>query len=202
MTEPPAAGWTRRRLLSTVLVLAVLGGVIGSGTLAVFGRSDWVAANAVPTSTVGLGPGPTRVDVTFDPAAPGDRVIESVVVANDAGRAPLRYAVSSVASGPAGAGRGGGQRVVVKAEVTGTVPCAGFDSSGRVLYAGHLVPPSGALIGDPAPGVQTGDRTLAAGTSETLCFGVRPGTSVGDSDRAAAPAATLTFDAESTADDG
>ena len=55
-----------------------------------------------------------------------------------------------------------------------------------------------ALIGDPAEGGQTGDRILAAGASETLCFTTTFPRSSGNTFMLAATDTTFTFDAEQT----
>jgi hypothetical protein len=58
----------------------------------------------------------------------------------------------------------------------GTTPCndANWGSTETVIYGpGDLGSTAGTnLVGDPATGAQAGDRTLAAGTSEFLCFRV------------------------------
>ena len=55
------------------------------------------------------------------------------------------------------------------------------------------------VIGNPAQGAQTGDRTLNAGASETLCFNVSLPLSTGNAYQALSTTATFAFDAEQTA---
>src|SRR5262249_24071454 len=58
---------------------------------------------------------------------------------------------------------------------------------------------SAALVGDPTPGFQTGDRNLAAGSNEVLCFRLSLPIGTGNPFQGAATTTTFTFDAEQTA---
>jgi len=57
----------------------------------------------------------------------------------------------------------------------------------------------GALFGSSAQGSQPGDRTLAAASSEVLCFQVGLPIATGNALQGAASDVTFTFDAEQTA---
>jgi len=72
--------------------------------------------------------------------------------------------------------------------------CGTFD--GAVLYTGAL---SAAAFGDPAQGAQAGDRVLAAGADEVLCFRIALPIGSGNAFQDAATSATFTFSAEQTA---
>jgi len=54
------------------------------------------------------------------------------------------------------------------------------------------------VIGNPAQGAQTGDRTLAASANEILCFNVKLPASTGSSYQGLSTTATLAFQAEQT----
>jgi hypothetical protein len=73
--------------------------------------------------------------------------------------------------------------------------CATFD--GTVVLAATAL--DGAALGNPSQGAQTGDRTLAGGASEVLCFRVSLPLSAGNTLQGATSDATFTFDAEQTA---
>lgn len=70
-------------------------------------------------------------------------------------------------------------------------PCSSRD--GTALYSGSL---ASAAIGDPAHGVQAGDRQLAAAASEPLCFTIVLPASAGPSLQATNVAPTFVFSAE------
>lgn len=75
-------------------------------------------------------------------------------------------------------------------------PCNDFDGS-TTLYTG-TIGASTAAFGDPTAGADTGDRLLAAGANETLCFQVSLPGSTGNGAQGATTATTFTFDAEQT----
>ena len=80
---------------------------------------------------------------------------------------------------------------------TPVTPCDNFD--GTQLYTGDLDSTAGKLFGDNTQGAQVGDRSLAVGASEILCFRVSLALSAPNSIQNAATTATFTFDAEQTA---
>ncbi|MFN8506985.1 MAG: TasA family protein [Dehalococcoidia bacterium] len=190
--------------------------VLGAGALLVFGlRNDGLAVftdtatstgNTFTTGTldIKLGDGSATpsdsvtASVAFNAMAPGDSVTRPVVVSN-AGTNALRYAISSAATNADSKALKDSLALVVKtADVTtpGT-PCDNFD--GTQLYSGDLDSTAGKILGDSTSGAQTGDRTVAAGATETLCFQVSLALSAGNSLQGAATTATFTFDAEQTA---
>jgi hypothetical protein len=73
--------------------------------------------------------------------------------------------------------------------------CAAFTGT-SVLAATTL---NGAAIGSNAQGANAGDRNLAAGASEVLCFRVSLPLSTGNTFQGVSSAVTFTFDAEQTA---
>jgi hypothetical protein len=76
------------------------------------------------------------------------------------------------------------------------VPCDAFD--GTSVLAATTLGASGAGFGDVTAGDDTGDRTLAAGANETLCFRVTLPGPTGNAFQAATTTTTFTFDAEQT----
>jgi hypothetical protein len=175
-------------------ILSLLSGIAG---LAVFTDQQTIDANSFSTGSVDISTAPTTALVTFSDMTPGDAVTDDVVVSND-GSMDLRYAITSSATNADSLGLKDALTLTIKTiDVTlpGT-PCDDFD--GTQLYTGDLDDSAGGkLVGDPAQGDDTGDRTLAASASETLCFRVSLSSSA-TGPEGAATAATFTFSAEQT----
>jgi predicted ribosomally synthesized peptide with SipW-like signal peptide len=190
---------TTRKLALTTVVLVVFGSLVGLGTLAVFTDQDSVDANTFSTGNISLGLNPTTALVTFNGMVPGDTVTNPLVVTNNPGSASLRYAISSTATNTDSKGLKDLLVLTIKTidVTTPGTPCDNFD--GTQLYTGDLDSTAGKLVGDSTQGAQTGDRTLAVGTSETLCFSVNLPLSTGNTSVSATTTATFTFDAEQTA---
>ena len=186
-----------RKIAFGLIAIGLLGAVAGFGGLAVFTDQESIDANTFDTGDVDISTVPTTALVTFSGMAPGDSVTDDVVVSND-GSLELRFAVTSSATNA--------DTLALKDALTLTVntidvtdpgtPCDDFD--GTELYTGDLDDGAGGLIiGDPAQGADTGDRVLAASTSETLCFRVEL-SSGATGPEGASTTATFTFDAEQT----
>ena len=80
---------------------------------------------------------------------------------------------------------------------TPAVPCDNFD--GTPLSTSDLDGGiGGQIVGNPLQGAQAGDRVMAPGVNETLCFRVSLPLSTGNAFQAATTTATFTFDAEQT----
>jgi hypothetical protein len=129
---------------------------------------------------------------------PGDSVGANPLVLTNGGSAQLRYAIASTATNTDTLGLKDALTLTIKTidVTTPGVPCDNFD--GTQLYTGDLDSSAGKLVGDSAQGAQSGDRTLAASASETLCFKVSfPSSATGPA--SAATTATFTFNAEQTA---
>jgi spore coat-associated protein N len=189
----------RRRLLG--LVIGALGVVsLGAGqlSLAVFSDQetvpgtfssgsvilDDVKINALTLSTAGM--------------VPGDTVTDDVVVEND-GSVQLRYALSTTSTNPDAKALRDALTLAVREIDTTTpgTPCNDFD--GVVVLSATVLGASGASFGNPAVGAQAGDRVLAAGANETLCFRVTLPSGTTNAYQAATTTTTFTFDAEQTA---
>jgi len=190
-----------RRHLSRILVVLLVAGVVaaslGVASNAIFTDSQDVDANVFSTGTIDISTDPTTALVTFSNMAPGDEVTNPITVTN-AGSLELRYAVTSDTTEDTLAAQ---LNLTIKTGVT-TCTNAGFDTDGTVIYGpGDLgsTTPGTDVIGDPTPGADTGDRTLAASADEDLCFNVELPTSTGDSFQGLNTTATFTFAAEQTA---
>jgi spore coat-associated protein N len=181
----------RKRRRGVVALLAALSALtIGAGSvsLALFTDSD----SSTWSFTVGT------IDIESNPAVmtaitgmmPGDIASDSLTISN-AGNATLRYAMTTVATNALG----GQLTTEVRAEDAGG-GCAAF--TGAVIVAGGTTL-NGAGFGSVAQGPQAGDRTLAGGASEVLCFKVTLPSLTPNAFQGATSTATFTFAAEQTA---
>jgi hypothetical protein len=180
----------RKRRRGTVALLAAVSLLtIGAGSISLAQFTD--SASSTWSFTAGT------IDVNTNPAVltsisnmmPGDTNTQALTVTN-AGSGDLRYALSTVATNALG----NQLQLTIKAQDAGG-GCAAFTGT-SVLAATTL---NGAGFGSSAQGAQAGDRTLAAGASEVLCFRVSLALSTGNAFQGATSAATFTFDAEQTA---
>jgi|1186.fasta_scaffold271871_2 hypothetical protein len=187
-----------RRIAASVLLLLVLTVSWTRDALAAFTAPKTAGPMTFTTATVTLTTNPTSALLSYSSMRPGDSVTNGMVVTNT-GNAPLRYAISSSATNADGKGLKDQLALTVKTvdATTPGVPCDNFD--GTQVYSGDLDSTGGKLVGDNAQGAQAGDRSLAASSSETLCFRAGLPQSTGNSYAAATTTATFTFDAEQTA---
>ncbi len=187
-TSSPIRRFRRRRLgiLALFAVSALL--TLGSGisTLAVFTDSKNATAS-FSTGTISLTLSPTTV---FSAAAvfPGDSGTQTLAVTNS-GTGSLRYALTTAATNTDGLGLATQLQLTV---ATGACPV-----SGTVLYGAAAF--GSAAFGNPASGNQAGDRVLAGGASENLCFAWSLAQGTGNAFQGATTTATFTFASEQTA---
>lgn len=181
-----------------LLALATLGlaAISASGaamSLALFTDTEAVSANAFTTGSVALTTSPTTALLTSSAMMPGD-VVTSPLTLSNSGTAALRYSMTSSSTNTDS--KALRDQLLLEIRVKTANPC-GTDFTGTVVEA------SGALsagdFGSNAAGAQTGDRTLAAGASEVLCFRVSLPTSTGNTFQGATTTTTFTFDSEQTA---
>jgi hypothetical protein len=180
-----------------LLFIGPTAGFVGTGS-ALFTSTATVSANGFSEGTVEITSSPNTAAVTFSNMAPGDQTTAPILVTN-AGTLAMRYAVTSVATNSDSKGLMSQLVLTVKSAVTVCTSGTGFAADGIVLYTGPFgsLSPGINVVGNPGTGFQTGDRQLAAGAGETLCFNVslpRSATAQG-----AATTATLTFASEQTA---
>ncbi|HEX2026982.1 MAG TPA: TasA family protein [Nitriliruptorales bacterium] len=203
VAQPPAEPQERRRTLKAVLVFLLSLGTIGLGiTGAIFTDTEPVTGNTFTTGTIDLATSPTSAVVSFTDMAPGDTDLGELTVSN-AGSLEYRYAVRSTATENVLAAQLD-LTVWPEANEIDAIPnttCEFANKPLTPLYgAADLGSTTGVnLIGDPAQGAQTGDRTLAATASEKLCFHVSLPLSTGNTYQDVTTTATFTFEAEQTA---
>ena len=189
------------RLMITGLIFAMaIGAALTSATGAIFTDSDAVGSNTFSSGTVILSTSPTSAVVSFSDMAPGDVDNGQMTVSND-GSLQLRYAVTTGTTEDTLAAQldmtiwDEADEVVVDSTCLATAPAT-------VLYGPALLLGSVAgfnLIGDPTTGPDTDDRTLAASSSEILCFRVELPLASGNAYQGITSTATLTFVSEQTA---
>jgi spore coat-associated protein N len=175
----------RRGLLVLFLSLAVSGLGASVFSLAIFTSSS-ASTGSFSTGTIVLTSAPATV-FTVPAMMPGDSGSATLTVTN-AGTAQLRYAMTSASTNADGKSLRDQIVLTVKA---GACPGAGGD-----LYNGAL---SGAALGDVTQGNQAGDRTLAAGAADPLCFAWGLPLATGNAFQGATTTTTFTFQAEQTA---
>lgn len=125
------------------------------------------------------------------PVVPGDQDVTAVTVQND-GTVELRYAVVSTTTEDTLAARL--ELTIWQADTGGA--CASPTST--LLYGPAALGSMRGItiIGDPAQGGQAGDRTLAAGAVETLCFRVSAPLSMDNRFQGLTTQPSFHFDAE------
>jgi len=178
----------KRRRGLIVLLLSLSLSTLGAGamSLAIFTDSD-ASSGTWTVGTVDISVNPT---VMFNVTAmPGDSGSRTLTVTNG-GSASLRYALTSASTNTDLKNLRNQLLMTVKA---GTCPGAGADlSSGTGTLAT-------VAFGSTAQGNQAGDRTLAGGGTEDLCFAWSLPLNTPDSFQGATTTTTFTFTAEQTA---
>jgi spore coat-associated protein N len=157
----------------------------GAMSLAIFTDSA-ASSGTFASGTIDITSSPT-VAFTVSDMVPGDVTTQALTIAN-AGTATFRYSLTTAATNALG------DSLTLTVKTLGT-SCAAFDGTTLVSTAAL----DGALIGSSAQGSQAGDRTMAAASSEVLCFQVALPIATGNALQGAASDVTLTFDAEQTA---
>lgn len=179
--------------------VGAIAAAVGVASQAIWTDTASVPSNSFSTGSVDISTSPVSALLTLTTAKPGDSNPASggaQLQVNNAGTLNFIYAVT-VATTPTTALDSELKLTIRGVDVTtpGT-PCNDFD--GTVLYGpdGNLKPASGKLIGDPATGQQTGDRTLNASTNEYLCFKVTLPSNAPNTAQGLSTTATFTFTAE------
>lgn len=175
----------RRLLLGLVVALSAVSLGAGAFSLAVFTDSG-TASGSFSTGTVDIAVTPTALFAVTG-IYPGDSGSATLNVQNS-GTGALRYAMTTAATNADGKGLRDQLSLTIR---TGACP-------GSTVLAGPVAL-SGVAIGDPTQGAQAGDRTLAGGANEDLCFLWSLPLATGDAFQNAATTATFTFAAEQTA---
>jgi predicted ribosomally synthesized peptide with SipW-like signal peptide len=144
------------------------------------------------------------LSLTTSALMPGDAIRSPVTVEND-GSAQLRYSVSQTSTNADSKSLYDSLMLSIKTADAGGGTDFGTDGdycddgTGTSVRASAALGASGNLVGDPAQGSNSGDRTLNAAASEVLCFYVTLDISAPNSMQGATTTTTFTFDAEQTA---
>lgn len=180
----------RRRRIAALLALALVSGSLGAGalSLAVFTDSEAVTGNAFATGSIDLATDKTEALFNVPAMIPGDVVIEQLIVSNEGARS-LRYAMTTTVD--SGTDLATALELTIKKESTS---CAAFD--GDVVMTTKTLATS--AFGSSAQGAQAGDRTLAGGAYEVLCFRAELPIGAAPSLASSSAVVTFTFDAEQT----
>ena len=159
-----------RKILTSLMIIAVLAASITTGAMAVFTDQQTNPDNVFTTGTVILGIDPVTAMFTVSDMAPGDVEYGGLQVSND-GSLELRYAMTTTADDTS----------TLDEQLDLTIDVVtdwGVDSTwytdDDVVGEANIYGPDGVLssafFGDPAQGQDGGDRTLASSASERLRF--------------------------------
>ena len=203
MESPQKPRRRRRGLLALLMAGTALIAATGATmSLALFTSQVAVAGNAFTAGTIVLGVNPASAILTSGALMPGDVIPVGVpgqaVTVSNTGTGALRYSITGTSTDADGKHLNTVLLVIVRQpDVAGGNSCAAF--TGTVLFSA-VVPTAGVnMVGDPTQGFQAGDRALAAGTNETLCFKASLPFATGNAFQGAASTYTFTFNAEQTA---
>src|SRR5439155_7907127 len=138
---------TLKKLLLTLLLVGMVGGVGAMRANAVFTSTATNGANTFSTGTIVISTSPASAFITFSSTVPGDTVTQPLTVSNT-GSAQRRYAVSSTTTENTLATQLG---LTIKTGVT-TCTNAGFSATGTVAYGSGALGNTSPLnvIGNPA----------------------------------------------------
>lgn len=179
----------RRRPPGPLLIFLIVSASLASLGAGISSLAIWTdgesATGAFTAGTIDLALDSTTL-FTATGIGPGQSGSAALVVSNS-GSMALRYALTSSSTNADGLG--------LRAQLELTIS-SGACPGGTALFGPAAL--SGAAIGDPTQGADSGDRTLAAGAGETLCFAWSLPTSTGDAFQGAATTTTFTFAAEQT----
>jgi hypothetical protein len=185
--DPSAARRTKRRRALLAVLLSASLATLGAGavSLAQFTDTD-ASAGTWTTGTIVLGVSPSPA-FTVGNMFPGASGSQTLAVDNN-GTGALRYAMTTSATNTDGKG--------LAAQMNLTIEDGACGSTIGTIYSGPL---DTAAFGSGAQGADAGDRTVAAGNTDNLCFSWDFPLGSGNGYQAATTTATFTFDAEQTA---
>jgi len=174
----------KRRRGLVVLLLSLSISTLGAGamSLAIFTDSD-ASTGSFTAGTIDINTNPA---VLFNVTAmmPGDSGQATLNVANG-GTGALRYALTS-----------SNDNAALTADMSLDIDAGACGATTGNLYSGGL---DTAAFGSSAQGAQAGDRTLAAGASENLCFHWTFDLAAANALQGETANVTFTFNAEQTA---
>lgn len=184
-------------LLALTMTVAALAAVT---TSALFTETDTVGSNSFATGSVDLSTNPTtQIVYAASDMAPGDSETGQVTVSN-AGSLEYRYSITSSTDEDTLAAQLD-MTIWAEADETASGDTCDTTPPATTLYAPNdLGTTTGVdVVGDSTQGNQAGDRTVAAGASEVLCFRVELPSSTGNTFEGLTTAASFAFNAEQTA---
>jgi len=154
----------RHLLLTGILVVGVLSGFVEGRTAAYVTSSAYSTGNSFAAGSVTLAAGIANGDtLSVSDLVPGDSFVAALDLQNE-GTLDLSYSMSTDVV--AGAALANALSLTVRTRTA--KPCSELD--GEVLYGPGAL--SAGAFGQPGPSPQPGDRALAPGAAETLCFQV------------------------------
>lgn len=202
MESPQKPRRRRRGLLALLMAGTALIAATGATmSLALFTSQVAVAGNAFTAGTIVLGVNPASAILTSAALMPGDVIPVGIpgqaVTVSNTGTGALRYSITGTSTDADGKHLNTVLLLTVRQpDGNAGASCAAF--TGNILF-NAVVPTAGvAMVGSSTQGFQAGDRALAAGTNETLCFKASLPIGTGNAFQGAASTYTFTFDAEQT----
>jgi Camelysin metallo-endopeptidase len=176
-----------RLLLGVILGIGILSGSAAQGTLARFTTVITSQGNQFSAGTLRIAQLPASSTLAMANLIPGDNFDAQLDISNP-GTLPLIYAMTNSITGSSALGTD--LMLTVRAKTT--TACSTRD--GSVLYGPASL--SAGAFGNPSHGLDTGDRSLAAGASESLCFTIVLPEGAATTDQDTSLAATFAFLAE------
>jgi hypothetical protein len=194
---------TRRvRRHGTTAVFLAFALLLAGGAAAVAAAPDLFPASGQtggPNAARGVEGGDiVTLNIPLGGLAPGVAIRGRHLVENMSGQ-PLRYALSSSSVNSDGKSLRDIVRVTIRTADSSSGPAASCDSfDGATLYSGRLGARS-AGFGDPRIGGHAGDRVLAAGQREALCYELEMPLDAGNEFQGAVTASVWTIATEQVA---
>jgi predicted ribosomally synthesized peptide with SipW-like signal peptide len=179
----------RRRPIAPFFILLIVAGSLASLGMGISSLAIWTDTEqgtaTFSAGTVDLTINPTTI-LTVTGIGPGQSGSGAVTVTNG-GTLALRYALTSSSTNA--------DSLNLRDQLELAITAGACPGSGT-LFASAAI--AGAGFGNPAQGAHTGDRTLAAGANETLCFAWSLPAGTANSFQGSATTTTFTFAAEQT----
>lgn len=193
-----AGRWTKARLVASCGVL--VGGMWGASMALFTGEASTSASFSA--GTVDISASDASTVLSASDMAPGESVTAPVTITNS-GSLDVRYAMSTVATSTDGATGSGDTTNAMAKALAVQIRQAGAAGDCTDANWANLTTSvaSGALdvigFGDATSGAQAGDRALAAGAGEVLCFRVTFDANAANALQGDTANAIFTFNAES-----
>jgi hypothetical protein len=178
---------TPRILLGALIAIGIMSGSAAQGTIAHFSTVVTSQGNQFSAGTLRIDDLPMSSTLSMSNLIAGDNFDAQLVISNP-GTLDLTYAMTTSFIGSTDLA----DDLLLTVRAKTSSACSVRD--GSLLYnSGSL---NAGAFGDPAHGVQAGDRALAAGASESLCFTIVLPALAPATDQGTSLAATFAFLAE------